>query len=191
VVGFLDFETTGLSQEDGHRFIECALMLADLDTGAVLGKVEQRLNPQRGIDEKAQAVHHIAFEDLIACPLWDAFAPKLAALLGKCNYVVAHNGEGFDIPFMYREFIRVGIAPPVVNLVDTMLSGRWATADGAVPNLKALAWACDVPYDTEKAHAAMYDVEVMKDCFFAQYPRGFFKLPTAPFVLQATVKKGK
>lgn len=189
IVGFLDFETTGLKQEDGHRIIETALILCDLNTREVIGTVEQRTNPERPIDEKAQAVHGIRYEDLVACPTWPVFAPKLAALLGRCHYVVAHNGEGFDLPFVFREFIRVGIAPPRVMLTDTMLQGRWATPDGAVPNLGALAWACDVPYDTTKAHAALYDVEVMRDCFFSQYERGFFQLATSPFVLQPIKEK--
>lgn len=188
LIGGLDFETTGLKQEDGHRIIEAALQIHDLDTGAVLGRVEQRINPQRAIDEKAQAVHGIRFEDLLTSPTWDVFAPKLAALMDKCQYIVAHNGEGFDAPFVVREFIRVGVAPPKIMLVDTMLQGRWATPDGAVPNLKALCWASDVAYDPALAHAAMYDVDRMMECFFKNYKTGFFKLPTAPFEMQAVSK---
>ena len=180
IYGFFDTETTGLKQEEGHRLIEVALQLRD-DAGKVLGSYVTRINPQRGIDPKAQEVHGISFEDLIGEPLWEDVAPKLSLLLSKCDYVVAHNGEGFDLPFVVRELIRVGVSVPPIRSIDTMLGGRWATPDGSVPNLGALAWACDVPYDKSKAHAALYDVEVMADCFYKA--RAYFAIPSHFFEL--------
>lgn len=181
IVAGLDIETTGLSQPDGHRMVEVAAILYDFASRERLGAFETRINPERGIDPKAQAVHGIKFEDLIHAPRWESIAPKLSALLSKCQYVVAHNGEGFDLPFVWGEFLRVGVPMPEVRLVDTMLQGRWATHDGAVPNLGALCFASGVPYDTTKAHGATYDVEVMMDCFFRHWQRGFFRLPVAPY----------
>jgi len=183
VVGGLDLETTGLEQEKGHRIIEAALVLYSLEDKRRLGDYTVRINPGRSIDPAAQAVHGIGIEDLVGCPTWEEVAPKLSMLLGKCNYVVAHNGEGFDAPFVVREFIRAGVSVPPINLVDTMLQGRWATPDGAVPNLGAMCFACGVDYDKTKAHAALYDVERMMECFFSQVDRGFFTLPTKPFEL--------
>lgn len=183
IVGGLDIETTGLEQEKGHRIVELALVLRDLGTGAPVGKYVQRINPQRPIDPGAQAVHGIGLDDLLDKPTWEEVAPKVAALLQRVPIVVAHNGEGFDGPFVFRELMRVGQPLPEVRLVDTMLQGRWATPDGAVPNLGQLCWACDVPYDKSQAHGAEYDVDVMLDCFFKQYPRGFFVLPAGTFTL--------
>jgi DNA polymerase-3 subunit epsilon len=183
IVGGLDFETTGLDWEKGHRFCESALVLRDLDTGERIGRYVTRINPQRAIDADATAVHGIKFEDVVGAPLWEEVGPKLSALLSHCTYVVAHNGEGFDMPFMVHELLRIGAPLPEVRLVDTMLQGRWASPDGMVPNLGALCWACGVPYDATKAHAADYDVEVMLECFFQQLPRGFFTLPAQPFRL--------
>lgn len=178
-----DTETTGLKQEEGHRIIEVAMVLRDLDTGDKLGKFVQRINPQRPIDPAAQEVHGISYDELVGCPTWEEVAPKLGALMQRTPYIVAHNGEGFDMPFVFREFLRVGVPLPQVAVVDTMLQGRWATPDGSVPNLGALCFACGVPYDKEQAHGAEYDVEVMLDCFFRQLPRGFFTLPEKHFVL--------
>lgn len=184
----LDTETTGLEQEKGHRIIEVAVVLRDLDTGARLGKFVQRINPKRPIDPDAEKVHHIKFEDLVACPTWEEIGPKLSALLGKCHYHIIHNAE-FDAPFVLRELQRIGAPLPQLRIIDTMQQGRWATPDGTIPNLKALCFACDVPYDTEAAHAAEYDVDVMLDCFFKQFPRGFFQLPTAPYELTSLKEK--
>lgn len=192
LVAGLDTETTGLSQVDGHRLVEVAVVIYDLDTEKELGRFETRINPERGIDPKAQAIHGIGYDDLIGQPTWGAIAPKLAALLSRCQYVVAHNGEGFDMPFVWGELIRVGAPLPDVRVIDTMLQGRWATPDGAVPNLGAMCFACGVEYDKSKAHGATYDVEVMMNCFFSQYKRGYFTLPTEPFrYVMPTPKKDK
>lgn len=185
----LDLETTGLDQTDGHRIIEIAISLFDLNTQEKLGSFLTQINPQRSIDPSAQEVHGISFESLIEKPLWSAVAPKVATLLNRCHYVVAHNGLGFDMPFLYGELIRSGQAQPKVGLIDTMLQARWATADGALPNLGALCFACGVQYDKSKAHSALYDVQVMMDCFFSQYKRGFFSLPTTQYEYEIPKKR--
>ena len=180
VVG-LDLETTGLDQPGGHRIIEVAAVVYDLETAKELGRYETRINPQRGIDVKAEAIHGISYDSLIGKPLWETVAPKLSALLSRCEFMVAHNGVGFDAPGLWGEFLRIGVALPSVKIVDTMLEGRWATPDGSVPNLGMLCWASDVAYDKSKAHGATYDVEVMMECFFKYQPKGFFKMPTEPY----------
>lgn len=191
LIGGLDIETTGLSQVDGHRMVEIALVIYDLDTQAQIGKYETRLNPERGIDPKAEAVHGISYDSLITSPRWEAVAPKLAILISKCRYIVAHNGIGFDMPFIYGEFVRVGEMLPSVRVVDTMLQARWATPDGAVPNLGALCFASGVEYDKSKAHGASYDTECMMACFFKHLPTGFFTMPTEPFQYVPMAKKAK
>lgn len=183
LVGGLDFETTGLEQEKGHRIIEAALSVYELESRRKIGSYVTRINPERSVDPDASAIHGIKFEDLVAEPTWPAVAPKLATLVGKCQFIVAHNGEGFDAPFFARELLRIGHPVPTMHVVDTMLQGRWATPDGSIPNLGALCFACGVEYDSSKAHAALYDVDRMMECFFSQFDRGFFKLPTEPFKL--------
>ncbi|QFZ84551.1 3'-5' exonuclease [Variovorax paradoxus] len=192
LAAFYDSESTGLKQEDGHRLIEVAAHIYDLDSKARVGRFVQRINPQRGIDPDAQAIHDIAFDELINEPTWEEVGPKLSKILSACTYVVAHNGEGFDLPFTFREFIRIGAPVPKVRSIDSMLQARWATGDGSLPNLKALCFACGVDYDPTQAHAADYDVDVMAKCFFSQVDRGFFTLPTEYYELPPlTVKKGK
>lgn len=188
----LDTESTGLDQAAGHRLIEAAAAIYDLDTKKRLGTFVSRINPQRGIDPDAEAIHGIKFEDLIHEPTWEVVGPKIGKLLGQCRYVLAHNGIGFDLPFLFRELIRIGEPVPKIIAIDSMLQARWATPDGALPNLKALCFACGVDYDPTKAHAALYDVDVMAECFFSQLDRGFFTLPTELYELPPlTAKKGR
>lgn len=184
IIGGIDIETTGLHVHKGDRIIEIAASLHDLDTGEKLGAWEQRINPQRAIDPDAEAIHHISFESLVGMPLWADVAPTVSKLMSRCDYLVAHNGYGFDFEFILYELLRVGAPLPKQILgIDTMLQGRWATPDGAVPNLEALCFASGVAYDRTKAHAALYDVDVMMESFFRMWRRGFFTLPAEPYKL--------
>lgn len=181
IIGGLDIETTGLDQEKGHRIIEFAtlLYLYDEGSGTVTprGKFVQRINPQRAIDPAAQAVHGISFEDVAHCPTWEEVAPKALKVMSACNLIVAHNGNGFDLPFIAAELLRVGQPIPDVQAVDTMLQGRWATPMGKLPNLGEFCFATGVDYDKEKAHAAEYDVSVMMEGFFVALRKGFIQFP--------------
>jgi DNA polymerase-3 subunit epsilon len=180
LVGGLDIETTGLEQEKGHRIIEAAIAFYRVNTETFayskVGAWEQRINPQRPIDPKAQEVHGISFEELSDCPTWDMVAPKLSTLMDKAGTIVAHNGDGFDLPFITLEFIRIGCVLPEVNSIDTMLEGRWATPNGKLPNLRELCFATGIAYDPEKAHGALYDITVMMEAYFVGLKKGFFPL---------------
>jgi DNA polymerase-3 subunit epsilon len=174
-----DLETTGLNEPE-HRIIEIALILYDLDSRVELGRLVRRFNPGRPIDPKAQEVHGISFDQVSHLPLIEDDKPAvhlIQQILAKSDIVVAHNGQDFDVPFLQREFARIGQPLPAIHLVDTMKQGRWATPLGKVPNLGELCFACDVPYDPSQAHAADYDVQRMMDCFFRAYPLGFYTLP--------------
>lgn len=177
LVGGLDIETTGLDKSD-HRVIEIAVSIRDLMTGERLGGFEQRFNPRRSIDAKAQAVHGISLADLHGCPLWEDQADRIHRILSKCSVLVGHNGIEFDFPFLDAEFKRAGLKLPEVYQFDTMQEGRWACEDGKIPRLGELAYACGFDYDTEKAHSALYDTELMIDCFFyAREKYNLFHIP--------------
>ena len=176
IIGALDTETTGLEWGD-HRFVEVYVEQIEYPTRKSLTKKLQRINPQRSIQPAAQAVHKISLSDLVGCPAWEDVAKNLHALLSGCDLLVAHNGQGFDLPFLNYEFKRAGLSELRVPMFDTMLEGRWATPIGKVPNLGELCWACEVDYDGSKAHAADYDVGVMIECFFRGLDWGFFRAP--------------
>lgn len=175
----IDIETTGLSAEKGHRVIEIACTLHDYSTGAGLGKWTQRINPKRTIDAKAQAVHGISIDDLMGEPIWEDVAPKLIKIMSRVDLLVAHNGDGFDFPFIIHELDRIGIEIPDVATFDTMTGCYWATPDGKPPSLRELAHSLGYIYDEKKAHGALYDTALMMQCFFTarqKYP-GFIITP--------------
>lgn len=176
----IDIETTGLDQASGHRIIELAILLYDVESKSLRSKFVQRFNPLRSIEAKAQEVHKITREELLKEPIFDAIAPKVSKVLEMTKsaggFVVAHNGVGFDMPFIRAELKRVGQSCVDIPVVDTMLQARWATPYGKLPNLGELCFACDVEYDPEKAHASEYDADRMMQSFFHAYSLGFFKI---------------
>lgn len=186
IVGGTDTETTGLLDPD-HRIIEVCIQrwdIADfLATGFTAPPVKldtlvERIDPERSIDAKAQAVHGIMASDLVGKPRWPAVASLIRDRLDSCDMVVAHNGFDFDFPFFLQEFKRVGVPDPEFEPFDTMVSGRWATPFGKSPTLAELCWSCGVPYDPAQSHAAEYDVDVMMKSFFMGLRRGVFSLST-------------
>lgn len=176
----LDIETTGLAMPPAHRMLEICLALYDVDSQRKLGQLVRRFNPGRPVDPDAQAVHGISFDDVAHLPMLEHDAQAISLIqriLTKADFVVAHNGASFDVPFVQAEFACIGQPLPRIRLVDTMLEARWATALGKLPNLGELCFATRVPYDPESAHAADYDVDVMVQAFFRGLEWGFFKIP--------------
>lgn len=176
IVG-LDIETTGLKQEDGHRIIEVAAILYNADTRAPVGSFVQRINPLRTIQAEAQRVHRISLAELAGEPTWDTVAPLVQKILDRADVVIAHNGKDFDLPFVAKEFIRLGLRIPNVEMLDTMQAGRWACPDGKLPRLEELCFALGVAYDPDLAHTAKYDVERMMECFWLGVDRGVWAVP--------------
>lgn len=175
----LDLETTGLLEPE-HRIMEVALLLYNTDTKSQVGKFVRRFNPGRPVDAKALEVHGITFDSVSHLPKLEEDTEAISfiqRILSKADFTVAHNGVGFDWPFLQMEFARIGKELPSPPMVDTMTQGRWATPYGKSPNLRELCFACGVPYDPTLAHAAEYDVQVMMECFFHAWGTGFYCLP--------------
>jgi DNA polymerase-3 subunit epsilon len=172
----IDMETTGLEFAEGHRIVEFAVGAYD-EHGERVGGFVKRYNPQRPIDPKASAVHGIAFEAVADCGTFDTDALRISTLLNKADAIIAHNGQDFDLPFLNHELLLLGVPIVRAPLVDTMVQGRWATPTGKVPTLGELCFATGISYDTEKAHAADYDVAVMMAAFFKGWKKGFFTIP--------------
>jgi DNA polymerase-3 subunit epsilon len=166
-----DSETTGLSRPE-HRIIEVNLQLWHLESRVRKLNWTQRINPMRSIAADAQRVHGITLADLTGQPAFKDVAPTMLKIMAAADMVVAHNGRTFDLPFVNDELKENGFPKIELPLIDTM-EARWATFLGKVPNLGELCFACGVEYDTEKAHAADYDVDVMMQCFFKAIEWGF------------------
>lgn len=173
LVNFLDLETTG-KFDPNHRIIECSIRQCDLDSEEEKRNVLLRFNPERNIDAAAQRVHGISLDDLKDKPPILKGLPQIAKLLTEADLNVAHNGIGFDFPYLKMEFERNGIEFPKFEVFDTMVEGTFATDLGKNPSLKELCFALDVDYDETLAHKGNYDTEVLRDCFFNGVRHGWY-----------------
>ena len=82
----LDCETTGLTNKD--QVLELAYMVLgeDNDGLTVTSIFNERFRPIAKINPHAQAVHGIAFKDLIRCP-----STTTIPLPDKIDYIIGHN----------------------------------------------------------------------------------------------------
>lgn len=182
IVTLGDIETTGLDAQKGHRIIEVALSVwaVDKTTRArrqLARPYIQRINPERDIDPGAQAVHKISLSDLRGKPKWKDVAPIVSKILDKTGVFVAHNGMGFDGPFLALELVRLGYSVPNFIVHDTMIEGKLATGMGKAPNLGELAYACGIDYDPDEAHSALYDTRILEQCYWYGVDHGLFCSP--------------
>ena len=96
----LDTETTGLATSQGHRIIEigCIEIVNRRFTGR---EYHSFLNPERDIDEGAEAVHGISRADLESQPRFSDIADEFLEFI-KDGELVIHNAE-FDVGFLEYE----------------------------------------------------------------------------------------
>lgn len=176
LIAATDIETTGLNIGD-DRIIEIYSGLWDVATKMQVDQQLLRINPQRSIAAEAQRLHKITLSDLTGCPVWADVAAEVRAFLARGAVLIGHNAREFDGPFLNYEFERVGVDRLETPIIDTMLSGRWATHNGRVPALADLCFATGITYDAASAHRADYDVKVMMDAFFRGLAWKRFSLP--------------
>lgn len=181
IIGAIDIETTGLHYEKGDRITEVSLALVNT-------KNEQRqiytrrVNPERNVSAESTRITGLTLDMLWSEPKWAEVGPELDRLLKRVDVLLAHNGVGFDLPFIKHEQETIGISNPISSAtVDTMLQARWATPDGKLPSLNELAWSLGYDYDTNHAHAASYDADLTLSCYLEGWRRGFFTLPIERF----------
>ncbi len=173
-----DLETTGLCEPE-HRIIECCVEEYLYDGASLMhtGGKTWRIDPKRSIDTKAFEVHKISTNDLIGCPTFEDVGQEISDRLDWADIIVGHNLIGFDGAFLVQELMRIKATIFDAEPFDTMLSGRWASPMGEVPNLGMLCFASGVAYNPAEAHAAQYDVLRMMECFEYGLKRGVFQLP--------------
>jgi DNA polymerase-3 subunit epsilon len=163
---FLDTETTGLDPRQGHRIIEvaCVEMVNRRLTGRHLHKYT---NPEREIDEGAQAVHGITLEFLADKPKFADIVDEFLEFISGAELII-HNAP-FDIGFLNAELRRLDRVP-----VETICSGVTDTLKmakelhpGKRNSLDALCERYEIDNSTRTLHGALLDTELLADVFLA------------------------
>lgn len=163
----LDTETTGLEAERGHRIIEIGCV--ELVNRRVTGRRFHRyLNPERDIDEGAQAVHGISRAQLEHEPRFHEIAAELLAFCDGAELVI-HNAA-FDLGFLDAELKRLpGDFVPMQSrcrVLDTLTLAR-QLHPGQRNSLDALCKRYGVDNSQRELHGALLDASILADVYLA------------------------
>jgi DNA polymerase-3 subunit epsilon len=163
----LDTETTGLSTSQGHRVIEigCIEMVNRRLTGR---EFHRFLNPDRDIDEGAEAVHGISREQLETEPRFPEIVDEFLAFVKDAELVI-HNAD-FDVGFLEHELRLMKHAQPKITdhcmVLDTLTLAR-EIHPGQRNSLDALCKRYEVDASKRDVHGALIDSELLARVYLA------------------------
>jgi DNA polymerase-3 subunit epsilon len=162
----LDTETTGLDPRQGHRIIEvaCIEMVNRRFTGHHLHKY---INPEREIDEGAQAVHGISLDFLADKPKFADIADEFLEFINGAELII-HNAP-FDLGFLNAELRRLDRVPveTLCNGVTDTLKMAKELHPGKRNSLDALCERYAIDNSSRTLHGALLDTELLADVFLA------------------------
>ena len=163
----LDTETTGLSTGHGHRIIEIGCL--ELIDRRLTGREFHRfLNPDRDIDEGAEAVHGISRADLENEPRFPEIVDDLLAFLKGAELVI-HNAS-FDVGFLEHELSLMKHPQPKIEqhstVLDTLTLAR-KIHPGQRNSLDALCKRYSVDATKRDVHGALIDSELLANVYLA------------------------
>jgi DNA polymerase-3 subunit epsilon len=166
----LDTETTGLEPELGHRIIEigCVEVLHRRVTGRTFHRY---VNPEREIEQGAEAVHGISRIELEGKPRFAEIAQELLAFISGAELVI-HNAA-FDVAFLDHELSRLtagGTAAQTVGALCTVLDTLALARElhpGQRNNLDALCKRYGVDNSRREMHGALLDAQILADVYLA------------------------
>lgn len=161
----LDTETTGLEPSQGHKIIEigCVEMINRRLTG---NNYHQYLQPDRDIDEGAQAVHGISNEFLADKPRFIDVVKDFIEYLDGAELII-HNAP-FDVGFIDHEFklagAEYGRVDSYCTVIDTLVMAR-KMRPGKKNNLDVLCKEYDVNNAHRELHGALLDAELLAEVY--------------------------
>lgn len=163
----LDTETTGLSTAHGHRIIEIGCL--ELVNRRLTGREFHRfLNPDRDIDEGAEAVHGISRADLENEPRFPEIVDDFLEFLKDAELII-HNAS-FDVGFIEHELGLMQHPQPKIELhatvLDTLSLAR-KIHPGQRNSLDALCKRYEVDASKRDVHGALIDSELLANVYLA------------------------
>ncbi|MDR2838209.1 MAG: DNA polymerase III subunit epsilon, partial [Azonexus sp.] len=162
----LDTETTGLDPRQGHRIIEIAAL--EMTNRRLTGRhLHKYINPEREIDEGAQAVHGISLDFLADKPKFADIADEFLDFINGAELII-HNAP-FDLGFLNAELSRLDRVP-----VETLCNGVTDTLKmardlhpGKRNSLDALCERYEIDNSSRTLHGALLDTELLAEVFLA------------------------
>jgi len=160
-VVILDFETTGLSPDNGDRAIEIGAVR--LENGQVTGRFQELMNPGQRVSGFIESYTGISNEMLANAAENAEVMARFADFIGDFN-LVAHNAS-FDKRFLDAEFARIDVRYPGQFVCSMLLARRLLQA---APDYKlgTLVRYANIPVDGV-FHRALYDSEMTAKLWLA------------------------
>lgn len=157
-----DLETTGFKFSEGHRIVEIGAV--ELINGAVTGRnFHSYINPERDMPIGAYQVHGLSAEFLRDKPLFadPNVAPAFLDFVGDAQ-LIAHNGIGFDLPFLNDELGAARLKRLGNRIIDTLHLAR-RKFPGAPASLDALCSRFGIDTSTRErdGHGALLDSRLL------------------------------
>ncbi|GJL90876.1 DNA polymerase III subunit epsilon [Hyphococcus sp.] len=158
-----DLETTGFKFSEGHRIVEIGAV--EMVNGAVTGRnFHTYVNPERDMPDGAFRVHGLSEAFLRDKPVFtDARVARAFLDFVDGAELVAHNGIGFDLPFINAELEAVGLETLATdNIKDTLHMAR-RKFPGAPASLDALCARFGIDTSTRErdGHGALLDSKLL------------------------------
>lgn len=150
----LDFETSGMSPEQGDRAIEIGAVL--LNNQQVVERFQSLINPGFFVSREIESVTGISNKMLGEAPAADSVMLEFSRFI--CNYpLVAHNAS-FDQKFLESEFALIGKKRPF-NFGCSLLISRRIYPDMPNHKLETLIRYKGLPIGGQ-FHRALADAEM-------------------------------
>lgn len=112
----VDLETTNANWHDNGRIIQFGCVL--IEDGEITKIFNQKINPKVPIPSRITALTGLTNDDVKDSPTFEELAPGIFKLL-KDKIFIAHN-VNFDLPFLNREFNRIGMNELNIKAIDTV-----------------------------------------------------------------------
>lgn len=162
----LDIETTGLDPASGDRIIEIAAV--EMLDYCVSGKHLHRfINPEREIDEFAEAIHGVSLEMLLDKPKFSEVATEVTEFIRGAELIL-HNAP-FDVEFLNKELSLVGLNPIeelCPSIVATLAMAR-TQRPKQKNSISALCTAYGINTKRKNLHGALLDAYLLADVYLA------------------------
>ena len=161
-----DLETTGFKYSQGHRIVEIGAI--ELLNGAVTGRnFHAYVNPERDMPDEAYRVHGLSGAFLSDKPIFTdpSVAPAMLEFFGDA-VLIAHNGVGFDLPFLQDELKGAKLAALKNEIIDTLFLAR-KKFPGAPASLDALCarFGIDTSIRERDGHGALLDSQLLASVY--------------------------
>ncbi len=160
----LDTETTGLDPRQGHRIIEVAGVEV-VNRRLTNRHFHQYINPDRDIDEGAQAVHGISREFLADKPRFADIVDGFLDFIDGAELII-HNAP-FDVGFLNAELELLGksaVTDFCNSVTDTLKMAR-DNYPGKRNSLDALCERLEIDNSHRNLHGALLDAELLAEVY--------------------------